>query len=89
MTCAGGQGNGRCNVTVFVSRDNGQTFPHSHTLCEGLDPSRCQGGYSVVQMLDENTVGVLHTVSGGCEMTFARLDARQPVARQTSDGSGH
>lgn len=80
---AGSSAPGRCNVTVFMSKNDGKIFPHSQRLCEGQE-EYCPGGYSAIEMVDENTFGVLYEWGGGCSLVFATLDARQ-LGKKTDD----
>jgi hypothetical protein len=73
LWCPGG-GNGRCNLTVFMSTDEGQSFPHTKNLCEGQE-QWCDAGYSALAMVDSDTIGVVWEQH--CDLAFATLDVRQ------------
>ena len=70
----------RVNISVHLSMDRGVTWPHSQVICAD------QGGYAVVDMLDDNMIGVLfeRAEPGTCDgtnMSFARIDARDLAQR--------
>ena len=67
--------NKRENVSVFISRDNGKTFPEKQLVYEG------PGGYSSITVLPDGELGVLteegHVEGEGYEIWFTTLDANQ------------
>ena len=67
--------NQRQNVSLFISRDNGKTFPEKHLVYEG------PGAYSSVTVLPNGDLGVLteegHAEGEGYELWFTTFDAEE------------
>ena len=60
---------GRFNMTIKVSKDEGQTWPESNWLL--LDQGRGRG-YSCITKIDEETVGILYEGSQA-DMVFEKV----------------
>jgi hypothetical protein len=59
----------RVDVTVRISLDNGDTFPHSLLVDE-------LGGYVTVEMISEQRIGVIYDQGADCgPVAFASMDA--------------
>lgn len=65
----------RENVSIFISRDNGKTFPEKQLVYEG------PGAYSSITVLPNGDLGVLteegHVEGEGYELWFTTFDAEQ------------
>lgn len=64
---SGPQSTKRENGTVFLSRDDGATWPVKRVLCEG------SFGYSCLTALADGTVGCLYEAEGAKRIVFARF----------------
>jgi sialidase-1 len=67
----GGHGDGRVNLTLRASRDEGRSWPIARLLDDG------PGAYSALAVLRDGTIGVLYetgAVHPYEKITFARLN---------------
>ncbi len=64
---AGPQGTRRENGTVFVSYDEGKTWPVKRVLCAG------EFAYSCLTALPDGTIGCLYETEGTSKIVFARF----------------
>lgn len=68
---SGPAGPGRTNLCLRVSRDEGRTFEHQTLLHEGY----C--GYSCMQPLAPNRIGILWEINAGRTIAFATFDVEE------------
>jgi sialidase-1 len=64
---SGPQGTRRENGTVFVSYDEGKTWPTKRVLCKGAF------AYSCLTALPDGTIGCLYEAGGTSKVAFARF----------------